>query len=133
MMAAFKVTVTVSDAELGRVLAGFSRKQIAEADIVPIKEVANGVPVRAPASVPTGRAAGMAIVMKGERTDVPSGRQAYLKTVLTLHEKLEAKKGIGSITRGDLTKEAKAKVGNFRAAHISALIEGGWLTYVTGD
>jgi len=128
-VSAFRVTITVGEGDLGKVLAGLTRKQIADADIVPVKNEPEP-DVQQRKVCPTGRAAGATILMKGDRTDTPS--LSSLRNLLRFHEELEASLGIGTVTRSHLTEVGRKKIGSFRSGLITKLIKEGYLVYVTG-
>jgi len=123
----FKVSLTLSETELGKVLGLLTKQQLAGVEITPTDAPARkskgAVPVLSP------HAANQAVVMRGDRNDEPLSSVG--QKILAIHEKLEHKYGIGTVTRGDLGAACtKAKLSRHS---IRVLLKGGWLVYVTGE
>lgn len=127
----FRVTLTLSETELGKVLALLTKQQLAGVEILPAEPQAKATKTGAvrPAGVPKSPLeANRAIIMRGDRNDEPTAPAAI--KMLALHEKLEAKYGIGNVTRGELSEACKKT--NLSRHAIGTLLQGGWLVYVIG-
>lgn len=127
----FRVTFLTTEQALGGMLAHFSRSQLKGVEIVPIETRAAPTTDAVPVSTGSGhsRIPGKALLMQ---TGTQEGQPAtsLLIRLLRLHEKLEAKVGIGTVTRSMFAIAAKKSVSKFPSPGINRLVDDGWLTIV---
>ncbi len=129
----FRVTFTTTENTLGAMLAHFTRQQLRGVEIVPVEPQVVTTPTdTAPAPTGSGhpRIPGKTVLMQTGKEGKPRSPQA--KRLLTLHEKLEANEGIGTVTRASLGIAAKRTKGitKYPSPGINRLVSEGWLTRI---
>lgn len=125
----FRVTFNTTEQALGGMLSHFSRTQLRGVEIVPVEPRVVS-PDTAPASTGTGhsRIPGKALLMQTGKEG--KARTPQMRRLLVLHEKLEAKVGIGTVTRAMFAAAAKKSVSKFPSPGINRLVDDGWISIV---
>jgi len=117
----FKVTMQLSQGELGNVLAKFTKKQLADIKIVPTGN--DSAESEEPDEILPDD-----IVMRSDLTGLPTPDKQ--QRAIKAHEQLEGKNGIGSVTRQALTDKVKKNISGHAGQVVSSLINQGWLVGV---
>lgn len=133
-MKQYKVTITVSRKDFPDLIDKLNKKEmhglliepIGTEDPAPAKKANGGVPAINRNNLSQWEKSRL-ILMKGDRQGEPRGTTQ--QRMIEVHEELEAKHGIGSVTRRMLSAGLKAK-NIVSASTITQLIRDGWFVEI---
>lgn len=129
----FRITMTVSEAQLGGMLAKFNKGQLADIKLEPIPQVkTKDKPIRAPWKSKTLRGKPNSRICLGDTCHQVGGDAS--RAIVELLEKMEAEDGVGSITRKVLADEAlRLDICKYPTDAIIAMLKAGHMVIVGED